>query len=560
MAESGTAGSGQRAAGSGQRAAGSGQRAAGSGQRAAGSGLGTHTVLCVARSATTLHRLLDVLPVFAGDHRVTPLFTLAPGSAYDTDALAALDGAGARTIPWDEAVTGAHHRLALAASPNGALHLLPGPLALLPHGAGFNKHLAGRESATGLDPGQLLHAGRPLADLHALAHPSQLARLARTSPTAAAPAKVTGDPTLERLHHSQPGRARYRAALGTGDRRLIVLTSTFGPESLLARRPELPQRLTATLPYDTYQVALVLHPNARARHGAFALHQWLAPALRAGLVLPGPYEEWGAALIAADLVITDHGSTALYAAALDRPLIGAYDGGRELVPDSPMAQLLAQVPRLTSHAPYPGQLAAALAGHRPGSVRPLADPAFAARGSALDLLRTELYRLLGLDPPPGPVLPVPLPEPGAAPEPVTAFTVETAPTPDGVRVSRFPAAADGPPGDHLAADADRAALGQLQTAALLYRRGPATGAPDWPALALAEYPACRTAAQVLAPDRCTVRTRAGARLAVVIDHGPGAPVDPSAVLSAVHARRPTGADRFRCHLGDRTVGVQLSPL
>ncbi|WP_369267418.1 hypothetical protein, partial [Streptomyces harbinensis] len=84
MAESGAAGSGQRAAGSGQRAAGSGQRAAGSGQRAAGSGLGTHTVLCVARSATTLHRLLDVLPVFAGDHRVTPLFTLAPGSAYDT--------------------------------------------------------------------------------------------------------------------------------------------------------------------------------------------------------------------------------------------------------------------------------------------------------------------------------------------------------------------------------------------------------------------------------------------------------------------------------------------
>src|SRR5689334_12915949 len=71
-----------RAAGSGQRAAGSGQRAAGSGQRA---------VLIAVRSAGALHRLLDVLPVFEGDSRITTRFTLVPGSHFDVDALAALD-------------------------------------------------------------------------------------------------------------------------------------------------------------------------------------------------------------------------------------------------------------------------------------------------------------------------------------------------------------------------------------------------------------------------------------------------------------------------------------
>ncbi|MFD7509593.1 hypothetical protein ACFV5N_09645 [Streptomyces sp. NPDC059853] len=72
---------------------------------------------------------------------------------------------------------------------------------------------------------------------------------------------------------------------------------------------------TATLPYDTYQVALVPHPDARPR-----------PARRPAL--PGPYEEWSAALVAADPVITDHGITALHPAALDRPPLGAYDGAR----------------------------------------------------------------------------------------------------------------------------------------------------------------------------------------------------------------------------------------
>ncbi|MGW1714010.1 hypothetical protein [Streptomyces sp. NPDC002156] len=77
-----------------------------------------------------LYRLLDVLPVFPGDDRITRLFTLVPGSGFGVDALAAIDGLGGRTVPWAEAC-GRTYDLVVAASPKGDLRLLHGPRVLL---------------------------------------------------------------------------------------------------------------------------------------------------------------------------------------------------------------------------------------------------------------------------------------------------------------------------------------------------------------------------------------------------------------------------------------------
>ncbi|MFD5190098.1 hypothetical protein ACFWMU_18475 [Streptomyces sp. NPDC058357] len=340
------------------------------------------------RSAGALHRLLDVLPVFDGDSRITTRFTLAPGSHFDVDALAALEQSGARTLAWEEALR-TRHDLVPAASPKGELRRLSGPRALLPHGAGFNKAINKDGSPgipSGLDPHYLLSDGEPWADLHALAHEEQVARLTRYCPSASGRAAVVGDPTLDRVLASVPYRDGFREALGTGPRRLVVLTSTWGPESLLARRPALPAELSGILPHDAFQIALVLHPNEYSRTGRFDLSRRLAPALAAGLVLARPYEEWAALLIAADAVVTDHGSSALYAAALGHPVIGAYDGGHELTPGSPMARLLDAVPRLTSAS----GLEAAFLAARTVDTRAPAAGAFAQQGQALPLLRKEL--------------------------------------------------------------------------------------------------------------------------------------------------------------------------
>ncbi|TQL00433.1 hypothetical protein FB563_5530 [Streptomyces puniciscabiei] len=548
-------------------------------------------MLFAARSQNALHRLLDTLPVFEGDARVRRYFTLVPGSEFSLDALTAIERAGGRTLPWPEA-RDRSFALVLAASPKGDLHALHGPRALLPHGAGFNKSLPGEgtaDSASGLDPAHLLLPdGAPLATRYLFSHPSQISRLARVSPEAAARSTVVGDPLLERFLESRARRDRYRAALRTGSRTLVVLFSTWGPESLIGRRPGLPADLAAALPHDEYQLALVLHPNERVRRGALDLEEYLAPARRAGLILPGGYEEWASVALAADVLITDHGSAALYPAALDRPLLGAYDGGVELLPGSPMADLLDRVPRFDGD---PRRIPAALSAHRPGGIRALTESVFAERGHALDRLREAVYDLLGLAPPAHPVVPRLLPDPAPAPHTPAAFAVRVELDELGehdehdehgehderppIRVLRHPAHLPLPaPAHHLAAEVGSAHHRYTQSAALLYRRAgehpgaPAEPADLWTARILGDHPGGRrTAAVVVSAAHCLVRTRSGPLLSVRIapqrQDRRTAPVDPVPVLSAVHAvlvaRPGTDHTTLTCAVGPHTAEVRLTP-
>ncbi|MFI1798320.1 translation initiation factor 2 [Streptomyces sp. NPDC020379] len=524
------------------------------------------------RSAGALHRLLDALPVFEGDERIAVRFTLVPGSAFDVDALAALERSGARTVGWEQA-RAREHDLILTASPKGALRVLSGPRVVMPHGAGFNKALSEEGSPhlpSGLDPHYLLADGEPWADLHALAHGEQLDRLTEHCPAAAARASVVGDPTLDRLLGSLAHREGFRAALGTGERRLIVLTSTWGPESLLARRPDLPRELLGRLPHDAYQLGLILHPNEHSRTGTFDLARRLAPALAAGLVLAGPHEEWAALLVAADAVVTDHGSTALYAAALGRPVIGAYDGGSELIPGSPMADMLASAPLLAEGLP------AALRAAEAQDTRRFADAAFARQGESLRRLRSELYRLLGLRPPTAPVAPHPLPRPAAAPRRPAAFAVRTQVSGRRIGVERFPPYTSEAV-RHLAAELPEADTRHTQTAAVLWRRArsaaPAPHSSAWTAAGwteriLDDAPACRTAAALLTPERVLVRHRSAGPLSVRVEPclaaGRVLRADPAAVVSAIHAwlaeaPQVTPPVTLLCDTGPLTVRVRLAP-
>ncbi|MFJ3799953.1 translation initiation factor 2 [Streptomyces sp. NPDC090088] len=505
-------------------------------------------MLFAARSASALYRLLDVLPVFAGDERVSRSYALVPGSDFGIDALSAVERAGARTVAWDEASRRSYD-LVVAASPKGDIGLLSGPRVLLPHGAGFGKSVpgegSGTDTASGLDPLYLLSGGHTLASVHALAHPSQVTRLAAASEQAAARARIVGDPTLERVLASRSLRERYRAALGTGPRKLVVLTSTWGPESLLRRRPSLAVDLLGALPYDAYQVALIVHPNERTRTDAFDLSEQLSPALDAGLVLAGAYEEWAAVLVAADAVITDHGSAAVYAAALGCPLASVYDGGRELIRGTPMAEFLENGPRLREASA--DALEEVLAASDPGAIRALAQASFAEQGHALQLLREEVYRLLDLALPAAPVNARVLPPPRRAERVPAAFAVRADLGSSRVTVERLPVHTSRT-AHHLAAVYGAAGERHLQSAALLYRLAaqPAAGshgtfwtAAGWTARVLEDYPGCRTAAVIVSSSLCLLRRRAGTLLTVRI-----APcrsgdrvtyADPAAVLSAVHA-------------------------
>ncbi|MFI0718405.1 translation initiation factor 2 [Streptomyces sp. NPDC021224] len=536
------------------------------------------TVLLAARSDVAMYRLLDVLPVFEGDARITRRFTLVPGSAFGTDALAAVGAAGGRTVPWEEAC-GRPYDLILTASPKGALQLLSGKRVLLPHGAGFGKAVPAEGSAmtaSGLDPAYLPPYDEHLV-LHALAHPDQIAQLAASAPHAAPRATVVGDPTLDRILASRSLRDGYRRALGTGGRRLVVLASTWGPHSLLRRRPDLPARLAAALPVDAYQLALVVHPNERAVLGDFELAERLAPARAAGLAVSAGYEEWAAVLVAADVLVTDHGSVALYFAAggPERPVLAACDGGGEVIPGSPIDVLLAGVPRLARAADLP----AALAAYEPGAAGRAAGSAFAADrlGSSLPRLRTELYTLLGLDPPSGAVRARPLPPPAPPSRLPAAFDVHVHRGPDGLRVERLPAGL-GPAGHHLAVEHGSAGEHFARTAGLLYRRAaaPAPGpyreswtAEGWTGAVLDDYTGCRTAAAILPDGTCVLRRRDdpavwALRAAPAAHAGRVVHPDPAAALSAVHAAPASPAaalhpGTYHCLIGGRAFRLTLTP-
>ncbi len=547
----------------------------GDGRRATGDG--RRVVLLAARSAVALYRLLDVVPVFSGDDRITRLFTLVPGSDFGVDALSAIEAVGGRTVPWDVARTRTYD-LVLASSPKGDLPLLSGRHVLLPHGAGYNKSIPGEgaDSASGLDPELLLRDGDASIALHAVSHPDQVTRLAAGDTRAARRAKVIGDPTLERALASRLLRESYRSALETGSRTLLALVSTWGPESLLRRHPDLPARLAAHLPHDEYQLALVVHPNERSLLGTFELTERLAPALDAGMILAGPHEEWASVLIAADALVTDHGSAALYYCAIaDRPLVSAYRGGVELIAGSPMHTLLGRIPQLEPVE----AIEDAVRAYRPGTGRAAAQATFAHQGDVLNRLRTELYALLGLTPlASGSPLRL-LPSPRRPERSPVAFDVHAEITTDAVRIARRPVGT-APPGHHLAVEYGAASENLTRSAGLSYRRpllasparaGLAWSSDGWARHALSAYPGCRSAAAILPSGLCLLRIRGHTHPYVVQtepkDEGDGRVTlpDPAAVASAAHAwllsesTRPPSPVRLTCHIGQRDFHVLLRP-
>ncbi|WP_309235309.1 hypothetical protein, partial [Streptomyces sp. TRM64462] len=380
---------------------------------------GERTLVVAVRTVTSAVRVLETLPaLLRDDHRVTVVFAHDPTSAFGDGVTDVLHDAGCRVMPWEQLGL-IEPDLILSASENVDVPDGDCPVLVLPHGIGFQKYVpdarAPRTRLSGVVPDALLEAGRAWL---AVSHPDQEEQLRATHPKAAGRTLLVGDPCYDELAASVHRAAAYRRALGVPDgRRLVLVSSTWGPTSLLGRDPELPHRLLASLPYDEYRVAAVLHPNVWSAHGAWQIRSALATALEAGLLLVPAVHSWRPALVAADAVVGDHGSVTLYGAALGTPvLLGAF--GSDVVPGTAVEDLGRDAPRLDPLRDAREQLEAVLREHRAERHAALAERAFAEPGRALERLRTVLYELLGL------------PEPESGPPPVL-----TLPPPAGVSAS-----------------------------------------------------------------------------------------------------------------------------
>ncbi len=372
---------------------------------------GCRTVLVAVHSVVSGQRLLDVVEQVESDPRVQVVFTRAP-DVFGTGVARFLDSAGALEIPWRQAV---HERFDLVlAAACGAVDRLHGPLVLMAHGAGYGKRIGPGGQVYGLDAQRLTRDGRVLPAALLLSHEEQRAVLAEQCPEALPVAAVVGDCCYDRMVLSAPSRDRYRRAMGVrAGQELVVVASTWGRSALVERHRELFAAVVRELDPTRFRVAALIHPAVWSGHGHRQLRSWLAGPRAGGLHLVEPERDWRPTAIAADHVIGDHGSTAVYAAALGASVLVTGSGADQLQPGSAQAFLASRAPRWRPGSNTERQLRAAARTRPDDLVAGVVARLTERPGQAHALVRERLYELLGLPVPGRHRLPDPIRVPGA---------------------------------------------------------------------------------------------------------------------------------------------------
>jgi hypothetical protein len=367
------------------------------------------TVLVAVHTVVAGQRLLDVVDLIESDPRVQLIYSQAP-AVFSGGVGEYLKSLGAMRIPWGQA-TRERFDLALAAA-HAEIDQIHAPLIVFPHGASFGKRARGNGPVYGLDAGRLTRDGQVVPAALVLSHDSQLELLEQQCRPALDVALVAGDPCFDRMLASVHQRAEYRAALGVeAGRQLVLIASTWGRHSLFHRFEQYLPELLRQLDPKRYRVAMLIHPAVWFGHGPRQVRAWLATARDAGLLLVEPEVDWRAVAIAADYVIGDHGSTTVYAAAVGRPVLCTDLPIESLNPDSPQRLLGLMAPRLVRSRPIESQLHAAAEWQATIGHDAIARHLTSRPGQAHQILRREMYRLLGLRMPDRPqtVVPVPVP-------------------------------------------------------------------------------------------------------------------------------------------------------
>ncbi|MCD5348781.1 hypothetical protein LR393_01665 [Kineosporia mesophila] len=500
----------------------------------------------MARTITSAVRLLDELDVLRGDDRIAVSFWLDERSRFSHGARDLLLQRGVRILTDDEQQKQSFD-LILTASENTAIpEDIETPILLLPHGVGFHKHLRDVDGTPRLSGVTLTN--RPGLRV-AIAHESQRTQLSHVAPELAGKAVLTRDSYFDRLRASQPLRTLYREALHVGPRRLVLISSTWGEQALLTRQPDLPSRLLAALPADEFAVALALHPNLWSAQGDWQIRTRLAEALDAGLLLVPAGQGWPASVVAADLVVGDHGSVTFYSAALGRPILLTGDGGPEMVPETPMHRLISSATRLRGT-----DLRDQVSDASPVSPA-IRDAAFSGDHD----VHHWILDALGLPPreqTPHRAWPAAHVDAAA----VASFQVHTSSRPDGsLRIERFPAAVGAylpevvRASSHLATYDDELDLGRRDSASVMLSRSVREPAQtrEW----LEEHSRQRFLAAVAEPGN-TVLVRLRGQLSRVTGSG-----DAALVSAALHHLVQHGSPRgpVRVTLGPITVKLEISP-
>ena len=490
------------------------------------------SILAVARNGASAFRLLEVVKLFDNDERLNLRMTIGPDSRYGYGVEQLLTSQRIRLLPWDSA-TDTTFDLVLSGSANTCLSQVRGPVVLFPHGAGHHKRppAASRgEQVFELTNDQLLHNGSVIAAKHLLPGRDSMTRLMRDCEPAADRAVIAGDPIAQQIRDHVALRDTYRASLGLSlGQKLVVVSSTWGPNSFAAQSLGLLKRLVAELPMDEYRIAATFHHNVTVRDGHRELERILKSTIDSGLILLPPTISWQAAVIAADCVLGDQGSTTFYAADVT-PVAITTHSPIDCPADSPMTALINAVPRIEDDQPLLPQVDALVTKSRSDDITAIIDESIERQIDSAAVFRSTMYQLMDLAEPTVPAfLPLEIPRP--EPIEVTAFVVsatvvdvDDGPT---VALTRYPAAiAPMQEGRHLVVRTDDPDPRRAQTATALVAVNPE---PDLVDL-LDRFPGCRVAAKPLPSGEVAVLADDGTGFTVTTD--PAADSDIAALVAS----------------------------
>lgn len=358
-------------------------------------------VNAVVHTPASLMRLIDYAGLLQPDPRVHIDWTVPP-DRFDRGAGRLLDQLEVPVVPWQEAKSRLYD-LAIATS----LHLVGEIPAkhrfAAPHGCGYGKNYPAWHWPPGEDPpvygldrqSLLDKDGRPIFSGIALSHEDQYEVLGRQCPEAAHTALVAGDIALDRLVAGRPFRELYRLAFGVRrGQTLVAVASTWGSESLLAKFPDLPERLLRELPAD-HRVVMTMHPAAWLEHGPRQVRDYLRTAREAGLDLIGPAKDWRPLLAAADVIVADHTSLTSYAAAAGVPVLLSHYAKDDIAAESVTAALAEVAPLYDPAKPLTEQLQEAR--RTAQAQQAIALPGVSsALGRSAKIVRSAMYGWLGL--------------------------------------------------------------------------------------------------------------------------------------------------------------------
>jgi hypothetical protein len=339
------------------------------------------------------------------------------GSNFNNHVAAMFDALGAQLVKHGE--LDVHVDFIMTATENANVDDVHAPIFYLPHGVGMHKNLP-ISGKVGMKVSGTVDQLRPNSVVGMSYGSSQNGVL-------------VGDPSYDQMLNSGHLVHVYRKVLGVRQRKLIVIASTWSEHSLMGRFPKLAAELLSQLDYDEYALAIVMHPNIWDYDSALEIERIFRHEVSSGACIIKPDQGWQATLLAADVVIGDHGSLSLYAAAIGKPLL-LTSKTSQTTENTVMDTLLDHAPILIPELDIAQQIHAVLA---LPNLQHIGQRAFPLPRQSLSIIQKISYQRLNLVP-----LAPPEELPAAKPSTISreprSFAVYTWVENDAIHVKRIP--------------------------------------------------------------------------------------------------------------------------